>query len=45
MDTDSLDHMRQLGYRAAEVTFPPIFTVCFLVGKVGRLCFLRFISR
>lgn len=32
------------GSREVGEAFPPIFMVCFLVGKVGRQCFLRFTS-
>ena len=42
LGTNRLDHTGQLECRRAEMAFPPIFIqVCFLVGKVSGLCFLR----
>lgn len=32
------------GSREVGEALPPTFMVCFLVGKVGRQCFLRFTS-
>ena len=41
LGTNCLDHAGQLESRRTEMAFPPVFVVCFLVGKVGRLCFLH----
>ena len=40
LGTNFLGHTGSWGYRRTEMAFPPIFIVCFLVGKVGKLCFL-----